>query len=154
VIFIVAWLVYGLDLPGNFLPWCVVTVVASGTAVGLAMLLATACTTRRQAQTIANTAILVVSAVGGSMVPRIFMPEMMQRVGWLTPNTWALEAYSGIFWRQESLLEILAPLGALFGTALLAWLGANWIAQVRVYGRSSEARRSDAAGGNVEQGAL
>lgn len=134
VIFFVAWLGYGLNLPGHALPWLVVTVVSACTAAGLAMLLATACKTRRQAQTIANTAILVVSAVGGSMVPRIFMPDAMQQVGWLTPNTWALEAYSGIFWRQESLVDIWLPLGALAGTALLSWMAANWIARVRVYG--------------------
>jgi len=138
VIFVVAWLGYGLDLPAHLLPWFVVTVVASCTAAGLAMLLATACTTRRQAQTIANTAILVVSAIGGSMVPRIFMPEALKQAGWLTPNTWALEAYSGIFWRQDSLLEIWAPLGAMVGTALLAWMAANWIARVRVYGAGGE----------------
>ncbi len=82
------------------------------------------------------------------------MPEELQRLGWLTPNTWALEAYSGIFWRQDALLENWAPVGALLGTALLAWLAANWVARVRVYGRSSVARRRNAAGGNVEQGAL
>ena len=69
------------------------------------MLLASACRTRRQAQTIANTVILVLSALGGSMVPRFFMPEALQDLGWLTPNTWALEAYSGIFWRGEDLLR-------------------------------------------------
>lgn len=155
VIFIVAWLGYGLDLPGHFLSWCVVTLIASSTAAGLAMLLATACNTRRQAQTIANTAILVVSAIGGSMVPRIFMPEALQEAGWLTPNTWALEAYSGIFWRQDSLLEIWAPVAALLGTAVLSWVAANWIAQVRVYGRVSEARRRrNLARSHVEQRAL
>jgi ABC-2 type transport system permease protein len=97
-----------------------------------------------------------VSAIGGSMVPRIFMPESLQQLGWFTPNTWALEAYSGIFWRQDSLLEIWPPVGAMLGTALLAWLAANWVAQVRVYGRASEARQSggDSAGTNVEQSAL
>ncbi|HHQ14603.1 MAG TPA: ABC transporter permease, partial [Chromatiales bacterium] len=139
VIFVVAWLLYGLDLPGHFLPWLVVTVVSSCTAAGLAMLLATACRTRRQAQTIANTVILVMSALGGSMVPRIFMPEALQKIGWLTPNTWALEAYSGIFWRGESLAGIMLPLGALAATALLSWVLANWIARVRVYGGGSTA---------------
>ncbi len=140
VIFAVGWLAYGLDLPGHFLPWLLVTLVAVGCASALAMLLATACTTRRQAQTIANTAILIVSALGGSMVPRIFMPASLQQLGWLTPNTWALEAYSGIFWREDPLVEILAPLGAMFGTALLAWLAANAVAQWRIYGRPAQAR--------------
>jgi ABC-2 type transport system permease protein len=155
VIFLVAWLLYGLDLPGHLLPWLVVTGVASCTAAGLAMLLATACNTRRQAQTIANTAILVLSAIGGSMVPRIFMPESLQQLGWLTPNTWALEAYSGIFWRQGTLLDIWPPVGAMLGTALLSWLAANWIAQVRVYGRASESRsRGNASRASVEQRTL
>lgn len=146
VIFGVGWLGYGLDLPGHFLPWLLVTLVAVACASALAMLLATACTTRRQAQTIANTAILIVSALGGSMVPRIFMPESLQELGWLTPNTWALEAYSGIFWREDPLIEILAPMGAMFGTALLAWLAANAIAQWRMYGRATRLRPARRAG--------
>jgi ABC-2 type transport system permease protein len=135
VIFVVAWLGYGLDLPGHWFAWLIVTVAASCTAAGLAMMLATACSTRRQAQTIANTAILIVSAVGGSMVPRIFMPELMQQIGWLTPNTWALEAYSGIFWRNESLIGIIWPLGALCALALISWIAANRIAMARVQGQ-------------------
>ena len=79
------------------------------------------------------------------------MPESLQQLGWLTPNTWALEAYSGIFWRQDSLLEIWPPLGAMLGTAVLSWLAANWIAQVRVYGRASESRRRGNAAGAESQ---
>ena len=55
VIFTVAWLVYEVDLPGHFGPWLVVSMAASVASAGLAMLLATACQTRRQAQTVANT---------------------------------------------------------------------------------------------------
>ncbi|MFV2089752.1 MAG: ABC transporter permease, partial [Pseudomonadales bacterium] len=110
VIFLVAWLAYGVDLPGHFGAWLCVSIAASISAAGLAMLLATACQTRRQAQTVANTVILVLSALGGSMVPRFLMPETLKNLGWLTPNTWALEAYSGVFWRSESLLDVLTPI--------------------------------------------
>jgi ABC-2 type transport system permease protein len=77
------------------------------------MALASACRTRRQAQTIANVAILVVSAVGGSMVPRFFMPPLLRDIGWLTPNTWALEAYTATFWRDEPVSAILLPWSVL-----------------------------------------
>lgn len=134
VIFMAAWLIYDVDVPANLIEWLVVTLAASLAAAGLAMLLATACTTRRQAQTVANTVILVISALGGSMVPRFFMPEALRDLGWLTPNTWALEAYSGIFWRQEPLTHLALPIGLLAGIGVLGWQAALFLARRRAYG--------------------
>jgi ABC-2 type transport system permease protein len=134
VIFAVAWLVYGVDVPGRIGPWLVISLAASVACAGLAMLLATACSTRRQAQTVANTVILVLSALGGSMVPRFLMPEVLKDLGWLTPNTWALEAYSGIFWRGESLLDVLLPVALLAGAGIGGWLAARALAHRKAYG--------------------
>lgn len=134
VIFMAAWLIYDVDVPANLIEWLVVTLAASLAAAGLAMLLATACSTRRQAQTVANTVILVISALGGSMVPRFFMPEALRDLGWLTPNTWALEAYSGIFWRQEPLTHLALPIGLLAGIGVLGWQAALFLARRRAYG--------------------
>ena len=44
------------------------------------------------------------------MVPRFFMPGWLQNIGWLTPNTWVLEAYSGVLSRDESLAAARLPL--------------------------------------------
>jgi ABC-2 type transport system permease protein len=98
------------------------------------MLLAAACRTRRQAQTIANTVILVLSALGGSMVPRFFMPEALKAAGWLTPNTWALEAYSGIFWRGEPLSSVAVPVLLLLISGTAGWGAARIVATRRAYG--------------------
>ena len=134
VIFSVAWLVYDVDLPGHLGAWLVVSLAASLACAGLAMALATACRTRRQAQTIANTVILVLSALGGSMVPRFLMPEALKNLGWLTPNTWALEAYSGVFWRGEGLQGAMLPVALLTATGLLGWMAARFLARRRAYG--------------------
>ena len=120
VIFTIAWLAYRVDLPGHLGLWAVTTLVASAAAAGLALTVATACRTRRQAQTLSNVAILVLSALGGSMVPRFFMPPALQTLGWITPNTWALEAYTGVFWRDESASDLIVPWAAL---ALAGCLG-------------------------------
>jgi ABC-2 type transport system permease protein len=122
LIFLVAWGWYRVPLLSHLVPFFVVTVAAAVSAAGLALLLTTACRTKRQAQTFANVAILTVSAVGGSMVPRFLMPEALKAVGWLTPTTWAIEAYSGIFWRQQPITAIWLPivLLALTGLAALA----------------------------------
>ena len=89
------------------------------------MVIAAACRTKRQAQTLANVAILVVSALGGSMVPRFFMPQVMQDLGWLTPNTWALEAYTAIFWRDEPLGSLVLPWSMLVAAAMVGL----WVAR-------------------------
>ena len=123
VIFVVAWLLYGVDLPGHLPGFAVVTAAAAAAAAGLALALTAACGTKRQAQTFANVAILIVSAVGGSMVPRFFMPPFLQALGWLTPTTWALEAYTSVFWREEPLGALALPV-ALLLVAGVAGLGA------------------------------
>jgi ABC-2 type transport system permease protein len=134
VIFAVAWLVYGVDLPGHLGAWLVISAASSLACAGLAMLLATACTTRRQAQTVANTVILVLSALGGSMVPRFLMPDVLKDLGWLTPNTWALEAYSGVFWRGDGLLGVWLPVVLLATAGIGGWLAARVLAHRRAYG--------------------
>jgi ABC-2 type transport system permease protein len=129
VIFVIAWLVYGVDLPGHIAPWAVTTVISAAAAASLALALAAACRTRRQAQTLANVAILIVSAVGGSMVPRFFMPRFVQDLGWLTPNTWALEAYTGIFWRDDPTGALLLPWGMLTLAVVIGYLVAQRLAR-------------------------
>ncbi|MBL8198911.1 MAG: ABC transporter permease [Chromatiales bacterium] len=120
VIFGVAWLLYGVDVPGNFGAWLLISFCAAVLAAGLGLLLVTACRTRAQAQILPTVVILIMSAIGGSMVPRFFMPEWLQTVGWITPNTWALEAYSGLFWRGETLQALLPGCAGLFLTGMLA----------------------------------
>jgi ABC-2 type transport system permease protein len=129
VIFVIAWMVHGVDLPGHVGPWALTTLAASAAASGMALALATACRTRRQAQTLANVAILVLSALGGSMVPRFFMPPLLQDLGWITPNTWALEAYTSIFWRDEPATALLVPWGALVVAAVVGLLVSRHLAR-------------------------
>jgi len=120
IIFGIAWLAYGVDVPGNFWPWLMITVGSAVLAAGLGLLLVTSCRTRTQAQLLPTVAILIMSAIGGSMVPRFFMPQWLQQLGWITPNTWALEAYSGVFWRSEPALQLLPACFGLLGVGIAA----------------------------------
>jgi len=119
VIFLVAWVVHGVDLPGHVWQWTLTTLAAAAAAAGLALAITTAFTTRQQAQTFANISVLILSALGGSMVPRFLMPRVLQEVGWVTPNAWALEAYTSIFWRDESAAALIVPVGLLVVAAIL-----------------------------------
>ena len=122
VIFLVAWLGFGVDLPGHVGMWAVTTAAAAVAAAGIALLFVSLCRTRQQAQVLGNILILIISALGGSMVPRFLMPPFVQDLGWVTPNTWALEAYASIFWRGEEASQMAVPLLALAASGLIGLL--------------------------------
>jgi len=113
LIFLVAALVYRVSVLARLGPWLLTTLAASTAAAGLGLAVASACTTKQQAQTISTFVVLVCSAVGGSMVPRFMMPPWMQDIGWYTPKAWAIEAYHGAWWRDDALPMLLMPLACL-----------------------------------------
>ena len=103
VIFLVAALLYGVDMLANPVAWVMTTVLAAGFAAAFGLLVAAACGSKQQAGSISNFSILVFSAVGGSMVPRYFMEPWLQDLGWITPNAWVIEAYRSAVGRGAAL---------------------------------------------------
>lgn len=125
IIFLVAWLGFGLSLPAHLSPWFAVTLAAAVSASGLMLGFVALCRTMQQANTLGTILVLVVSAIGGSMLPRFLMPSYIQTLGWATPNTWALEAYAAIFWRNESWSAIGLPIAVLIASGLAGLLVAH-----------------------------
>lgn len=128
VIFLTAWLVYGVDLPAHLNAWIVITLLACVAAAGLSLLVAAASRTPEQARNVWTVIVLIASVIGGSMVPRFFMPLWLRDLGWFTPNTWVLEAYSAVFWRDAVLSEVWLPLGLLAVTGIISLFAAQWLA--------------------------
>ena len=104
---------FDLDLLGHLGGFVLVTAFTTAAAAALGMVLAAACRTRAQLGGLSTIVILVMSAVGGSMVPRYFMSETMQRAGLLTFNGWALDAYQKVFWRELPLVSLWPQLTVL-----------------------------------------
>jgi ABC-2 type transport system permease protein len=132
LIFLVAAIVYGVDVTHHGMEWLLTTLVASAATAGLGLAVASACTSKQQAQTVSTFVVLVSSAIGGSMVPRFMMPPWLQDVGWYTPNAWAIEAYHGILWRSEPLGAVLPELAWLLCVAMVGVILGLIISRLRL----------------------
>ena len=128
LIFAVAWWLYDIDWFGHFGPWLVTALLAAAVAAWLGLLLASLCSSRQQAQTASAFVVLILSAIGGSMMPRFLMPGWLRELGWFTPNAWVIEAWHGIFWRGDGPAELVTGWGVLLVTALAAMLVSVWLA--------------------------
>ena len=122
LMFVWAWLVFGLDLLPHLLGFTIMGLSTSFAVGAFGMLLAVSCRTRAQLGALSTLVILVMSSIGGSMFPRVLMSEAMQRAGLLTLNAWAIDGFTKVFWRDEPVAhlwpQVLVLLGA--GSALLA----------------------------------
>lgn len=66
-------------------------------AIGFGSLVAVYARTAEQATTFAATAILILAAVGGVLVPKAVMPDFMQRLAALSPLSWGLDGFIDVF---------------------------------------------------------
>lgn len=101
------------DLPGMALV-ALATVFA---ATGLGLLIATFGKTMEQIQGMTTLVLLMMGLLSGSLVPRQFLPETLQKLSLITPHAWALNAYQDLLLRHLPLASTLVNIGAviLFG---------------------------------------
>jgi ABC-2 type transport system permease protein len=133
LMFLWGWAVFGVELfTYGHLPGAIVmTVVAAAAAAAFGLVLGTACRTQAQVQGLSTVVILLMSALGGSMVPRYMMPDAMQRLGLVTFNAWAVVGYQQVFWRDAPVAALwpqVAVLGGMtvVGLAIARRLARRW----------------------------
>ena len=122
IMFIYAKLVFGLDIL-HHLPALILMIIATAYACSsFGVLLASFAKSRKQVQGLSTLIILVMSCLGGSMVPLFIMPAFMQKIAVFTVNYWGIQGFYDIFWR---LLPLANPtflsrilVIVLIGTAL------------------------------------
>jgi ABC-type Na+ efflux pump permease subunit len=120
--FLFAWLLFGLDLSVN-IPALVLMIIATSFAVSsLGIFLAAVAKTRQQAQNLSTIIILVMSAIGGSMIPLFIMPAILQKIALLSINYWGIQGFYDLFWRVLPLKSILPKILILTGMGIVLTL--------------------------------
>lgn len=121
IMFTVARLAFGMDLV-DIPALLVITAGLSVAATGMGSMITSLVRTEAQAGSLGILLVLVLAAMSGSMIPRFVMPEAMQTIGLIAPQSWGLTAYQDVLVRGLGISEIametliLVGFGAVFLT--------------------------------------
>jgi ABC-2 type transport system permease protein len=123
--------IFGVPLftPYHLSGFAIMTVATAAAAASFGLVIAAACRSRAQLGGLSTIVILVMSAVGGSMVPRFIMPEGMKTAGYFTFNAWALDGYQKVFWRKLPLVELWPQVLVLTGVTVVCLVAARLLAR-------------------------
>jgi ABC-2 type transport system permease protein len=129
VMFLWAAGVFHLDLFTHIPGFIVMTAATSFAVAAFGILLASVTRTRAQLSAFSTLIILTMSAVGGSMFPRFLMPDAMKKVGLFTFNSWAIEGYTKVFWRDQPVRHLGPEVSVLLASGFVLFLLARWFAR-------------------------
>jgi len=135
IMFVWGWLLFGIDLwtVNHITGFWIMTLVTAAAASAFGMMMATLCRTRGQLDGISTIVILMMSAVGGSMIPKVFMPGFMRAMSDFTFNGQALNGFLAVFWHDQPGESVAAMLGRIAAPAgILAVMGAAFFAISRL----------------------
>jgi len=130
--FLFAWLVLNMDMNVN-LPGLILMIIATSFAVSsLGIFLAAIAKTRQQAQNLSTIIILVMSAIGGSMIPLFIMPAILQKIALLSVNYWGIQGFYDLFWRLLPLEQILPKILVLMSIGVIMTLASILLFKKRI----------------------
>ena len=125
VMFLWGAAIFKLDLFNHLAGFFMMAIPTTFCTSAFGLLLASFCRTRAQLGAISTLVVLTVSALGGSMFPRFMMPEALQKAGLVLFNSWALEGFTNVFWRETPLSALLLPMGMLLGFGIVFFVAAR-----------------------------
>jgi ABC-2 type transport system permease protein len=96
-----------LSLPHDGLGLVLVTLLCGWCAVSYAILVGVVAQTQEQANGFGAVSVVILSILGGLMIPSFIMPGAFQTIMQFSPLHWALQSYYGLFLEGGKLKDIL-----------------------------------------------
>ena len=125
VMFIWGAIAFRLQLAQHIDGFLIMALTTSLATSAFGLLLASVCRTRAQLGAMSTLVVLSLSAIGGSMFPRFLMPAGLQKAGLVLFNSWALEGFTNVFWRELPLSSLALPAAVLVGWGIVFFLVAR-----------------------------
>jgi len=85
------------ELAANVGALALLSSAVSFAAISFAFLVASICKTTEESTTIGGVSNIIFGALGGVMVPKFVMPDVMQKIADLSPMSWALDGFLDLF---------------------------------------------------------
>lgn len=125
VMFLWGALVFRLQLFQHIAGFLIMALSTSLATSAFGLLLAGICRSRAQLGAMSTLVVLSLSAIGGSMFPRFLMPAGLQKAGLVLFNSWALEGFTNVFWRELPLSSLALPAAVLVGWAIVFFIASR-----------------------------
>ncbi|WP_370364512.1 ABC transporter permease [Catenulispora sp. GP43] len=110
-------LVFGMGLGAHPLALLPLSAALACCAAALGLLLASFSRTEAQVNGMGTVVVLVLAALGGCMVPGVFMPQFMRDIADYVPQGIALNGYQDVLVRGDGLASVLPASGVLLAVA-------------------------------------
>lgn len=116
--------------PENWLALTLVTLLTAFAFSTLGMLIGVIASNTRSVVLWSQLIYLPSILLGGLMIPIALMPESIQKFSGLIPSTYAMQAFFGLAYNQETVIDPLLAVGVLLASGILAFILAiylfNW----------------------------
>jgi len=126
VVFGFARLVFKVGVDGSLAGFIGVSIAFGLTTAAFGLLVAVSGKTVEATRAIAILTTLMMVMLGGAWVPAFLFPAWLQKVTFLLPTRWAVDALDAMTWRGLGFHAALAPIGALLAFAVLFGGVAIW----------------------------
>ncbi|HEY3929156.1 MAG TPA: ABC transporter permease [Candidatus Koribacter sp.] len=129
LMFLWGWAVFHLDLWPHLAGFFVMGICTAFAVANFGMVLASVSKTRAQQGAIGTLLILSMSAIGGSMFPRPFMPDSIKKAGLFTINGWAIDGFTKVFWYDEPVKHLWQQASVLLAIGIVLFILARRFAR-------------------------
>ncbi len=122
VMFVFSWMVFGLPIFKDITSLISMILATAFAVSSFGIFLVSIAKTRQQLNGYSTIIIMLMSAIGGSMIPLFVMPAIMQKMAVVSVNYWGIQGFYDIFWRSLPLTEILPRIGVLVAIGVVMTL--------------------------------